>query len=684
MTRRKTPKPEPPAAGIRDRIVELRRVPASELLRNPRNWRTHPKAQQEALRGVLEEIGYAGALLARVTDGGELALIDGHLRADTTPNQLVPVLILDVTEMEADKLLLTFDPLGAMAGQNKEALDSLMRDVQTGSEAVAAMLGDLSGTTAESDKPDKSEVIDPQFSILIRCADEPEQRAILEELDRHELDTRALCIGWPEPPAIVRPEDEPPLAVDERRITRTSTIKKSSRVKQLSGMFDLPPKATTEHTWIVKLTLDRPWNVGLICGPSGSGKSTIAREIFGDKIVTGWPWPEDAAVIDGFPAAMPLGDIVGLLSSVGFSSPPHWLKPFAVLSNGEQFRVNLARTLAEMPDLAVIDEFTSVVDRTVAQIGSCAVAKSVRHSNRRLVAVTCHNDVEEWLQPDWKYEPATGKFQWRLLRRRPDIQLHITKVRGPEAWPLFRGHHYLSGDLNGAAQCFMATINKQPAAFTAVLSQPHRAHGGWWREHRTVCLPDFQGVGIGNALADFVAGLFVATGKKYRSTTSHPAMIGHRMKAANWRCLRAPCLAPPNSGNGMGDLLDSMAMDRLTAGFEYIGPTNLASAERFGLFKNPRAKVALENTKLPPHGELLDKPDVAEQPREVSRGPREAGGIVVNATSEGATVEQIDQADGNAGGKPIKHRRGRHANQKRSPIKRAPRAHLDCLSTGGN
>src|SRR5579872_1997953 len=96
---------------IRDRIKELRRVRAAELIPNPKNWRTHPARQQDALRGILAEVGYADALLAREVPGRGLMLIDGHLRAETTPEAIVPVLVLDLDEAEADKLLAALDPL---------------------------------------------------------------------------------------------------------------------------------------------------------------------------------------------------------------------------------------------------------------------------------------------------------------------------------------------------------------------------------------------------------------------------------------------------------------------------------------------------------------------------------------------------------------------------------------------
>lgn len=146
--------------NIRDRIIELRRVRASELTPNPKNWRTHPQEQQDALRGVLAEVGYVDALLARELEDGSLMLIDGHLRAETTPDEDVPVLILDVTEDEADKILLTFDPLSAMADFDAMQLDGLLQEVETDSEALADLMDSLrSGAGLDGDSPDFEDVV---------------------------------------------------------------------------------------------------------------------------------------------------------------------------------------------------------------------------------------------------------------------------------------------------------------------------------------------------------------------------------------------------------------------------------------------------------------------------------------------------------------------------------------------
>lgn len=145
---------------IRDRIKGLRRVKASDLVPSPKNWRTHPKAQQDALRGILADVGYADAALARELPDGRLMLIDGHLRAETTPNDKIPVLVLDVTEVEADKLLATIDPLAAMATRDEQQLAALRQTLETDNPALQAMwdaLADQGKRLAEADEPEAGE-----------------------------------------------------------------------------------------------------------------------------------------------------------------------------------------------------------------------------------------------------------------------------------------------------------------------------------------------------------------------------------------------------------------------------------------------------------------------------------------------------------------------------------------------
>jgi ABC-type lipoprotein export system ATPase subunit len=353
-------------------------------------------------------------------------------------------------------------------------------------------------------------------------------------------------------------------------ITVHSPIVRTPRVLQLEGIFDLRAEQAASLSWQVHLPLEeKPWNIGLIVGPSGCGKSTVARKLWPEETARGaaFAWPADRALIDAFPEALSIKDITELLSSVGFSSPPAWLRPYHVLSTGQQFRVTLARLLAESPGLAVLDEYTSVVDRTVARIGSAALAKTVRRRGQRFIAVTCHSDVEDWLQPDWVYQPETDAFTWRLLRRRPAIALEIVRCKAA-AWSLFRAHHYLSHSLAQGAVCFLALWEGRPVCFSAWVNALTRRGGR--REHRTVTLPDFQGVGIGFAVSSYLASLWKGLGLRATSTTTHPAFIAARRRSPLWRMIRAPGLS--GAARERKSRLRHAA-GRLTAGFEYIGPS---------------------------------------------------------------------------------------------------------------
>jgi hypothetical protein len=182
---------------IRDRIKELRRVRAAELRPNPRNWRLHPPAQQEALRGLLAEVGYAGALLVRELEDGTLMLIDGHLRAETTPDSVVPVLVLDVDEKEADKILLTHDPIAAMATVSSENVESLLAEVETESEAVRSMLDSIASIapgSAGGSAAAAPVAIPESYQVVVECRDEEDQQAVFERMRADGYRCRVLTL----------------------------------------------------------------------------------------------------------------------------------------------------------------------------------------------------------------------------------------------------------------------------------------------------------------------------------------------------------------------------------------------------------------------------------------------------------------------------------------------------------
>lgn len=228
-----------------------------------------------------------------------------------------------------------------------------------------------------------------------------------------------------------------------------------------------------------------------------------------------------------------------MCQAVGFNTIPAWLRPFGVLSNGEKFRVTMARTLLELPELAVVDEFTSMGDRQVAQIGSHAVQKYVRKKGSHFVAVTCHYDVVGWLQPDWVLEPATGRFEWRSVQPRPKFNVTLSPVHH-SAWKLFAPFHYLSADLHRAARCFCLFVDEKPAAFAACLHRPHARVDDIMGLSRLVCLPDFQGLGLAPRLSDWVGSLYKARGKRLHTYPAHPSLVRVYDRSENYVMVKKP------------------------------------------------------------------------------------------------------------------------------------------------
>ena len=143
---------------------------------------------------------------------------------------------------------------------------------------------------------------------------------------------------------------------------------------------------------------DMNWKIGLVVGPSGSGKTSIGRRIFDEPIYDLYAdWDADKPIVDCIAPDGDFNAVTGALSAVGLGDVPAWLRPFHVLSNGEQFRAGLSRLVCERPPHAVVDEFTSVIDRQIAKVGAAAFAKTWRRGEGQVVLLSCHYDIIEWL-----------------------------------------------------------------------------------------------------------------------------------------------------------------------------------------------------------------------------------------------------------------------------------------------
>ena len=361
-------------------------------------------------------------------------------------------------------------------------------------------------------------------------------------------------------------------------IMKTSKVKTDSTTDEISRAFDYEFTGVSTFEPIEISAIDRvstigdEWGIGLIVGPSGSGKSILLSE-FGTE--TPNEWNPEMAVCSHFEDAE---DAEDRLSAVGFNSIPSWLKPYHVLSNGEKFRSDLARQLG---DGAVIDEYTSVVDRNVARSCSVAVSKYVKQKGlKNLVFASCHYDIIDWLEPDWIFDTETKTCEDRRLLRRPNIEVEVLPC-GVEAWSMFRDHHYLSGDINPAAYCWIAVWNGRPVGFSSVIALPSGTLKQAWRGHRTVVLPDFQGLGIGVRLSDTIAEMHIQEGKRFFSKTAHPRLGAYREDSPKWRSTsknkiggRKDYIKTIEQGIGSGKYSESLLRrhaDRDCFSHEYIG-----------------------------------------------------------------------------------------------------------------
>jgi len=349
-----------------------------------------------------------------------------------------------------------------------------------------------------------------------------------------------------------------------------SDISRSPRARQLEGMFDVPPAERVRLSWSIDAPVEsRDWDVGLICGPSGSGKSTIAREMFEDLVDVPLVW-RGASVIDDFSDGSTMTEIAKVCQAVGFNTVPAWLRPFRVLSNGERFRVELARRLLESEGLVVIDEFTSVVDRQVAQIGSHAVQKYIRRkSGTQFVGVSCHEDIVDWLRPDWIIRADRQSFEWRSVQPRPAVRCEIRRVDFA-TWSTFAPFHYMSASLHKAAKCFALYVDDRVAAFAGILHRPISASGNHraiWGVSRLVTLPDYQGLGLAFALVDRLGAAFALKRHRLRTYPAHPALIRSFSRSKVWRCARRPSFG---SSQGSSTTTGKFG-GRACAVFEYRG-----------------------------------------------------------------------------------------------------------------
>ena len=349
-------------------------------------------------------------------------------------------------------------------------------------------------------------------------------------------------------------------------IIKESKPSKTFRVASVIGKFDLQSENIVEH-FKGDIEFPKEWQVGLIVGKSGTGKTTIAKQLFENAYITSYEYTKET-VLDDMPKECSVEQITSAFNSVGFSSPPSWLKPYSVLSNGQKMRVDLARAILEEQKFFVFDEFTSVVDRNVAQIGSFAMQKAIRKTDKQFIAVTCHFDVQDWLLPDWIFNTDTMTFQSfeGQKKNRPEIKFEIFNTTDKSIWKMFAKHHYLSHSHNNAANVFIATVNDEIAGFISILHFPHPKVKNMKKVHRLVILPDYQGAGIGLRLLNEIGKLYKHEQQRFCIVTSAPSLINALKKCIEWDCVRYG--RTKEAKGSIKSIEGTTSKNRITASFE--------------------------------------------------------------------------------------------------------------------
>lgn len=305
------------------------------------------------------------------------------------------------------------------------------------------------------------------------------------------------------------------------------------------------------------------FNIGVVYGGSGSGKTSILKTFGTIKDVK---FSDTDSLISNFNFLQP-AEATRLLSAIGLASVPTWLRPYHTLSNGEQYRSRLAYLIGKAQDneTILIDEYTSVVDRDVAKSMSYAIGKYIKRHNKKIIFASCHYDIIEWLLPDWVYSPAKGRLEKMCPRQcRPKIELQIFRCRH-ETWNLFKQHHYLSSELNTSSQSYLITWNEKAVAFAGILPFPGVGDPKTRRVSRLVVLPDFQGLGIGKKILNYLSSIYWKEDHQMFIRTMQPALGIALSRDDEWIATSGNLRKPSNDTSGRKIIM------RESYSYKYIG-----------------------------------------------------------------------------------------------------------------
>lgn len=343
--------------------------------------------------------------------------------------------------------------------------------------------------------------------------------------------------------------------------------------KKAADSVDLDIKKKLKHSLNVTADIDTEYNIGLIIGASGSGKTTLAKTMFNEFECLSVD--ESKCVIDLFPDYMGYEDRAEMLTGIGLSAVPCWIKPINTLSNGQKERAKAALTIAKNKKngICVIDEWTSVVDRTTAKIMSSCVAKVARRNNIRVVLLSCHYDIVSWINPCWVIDCNEQSYTDRRLlcrdyKRKDTLEFEIRRA-SRESWRMFSKYHYLSENLPGGRLFIFGLFHNGKQIGFQCFANYVPNNKMILHFNRTVIHPDFQGYGLGihliNETCDIIKKMGYRVMGRFASIPVAKALSRHD----KWKLL---AIKRKSAKHGNGITRKTAFRDEIkTYSFEYIG-----------------------------------------------------------------------------------------------------------------
>jgi len=293
-------------------------------------------------------------------------------------------------------------------------------------------------------------------------------------------------------------------------VTLKSDVSKSFRCKLAANSLDIDvEKKSVHHLKIENVRIPENWNVGLIVGASGSGKTTTVTQLFGESVFES-VLNEDLPIIEQLPKEFTYDQCASILSGIGLTSVPCWIRPVKTLSNGQKARAEAALLMCKDSEIVFIDEWTSVVDRTVAKAMSVCISKHARKQGKKIVLLSCHYDIIEWLSPDWLIDcnsqsfnlPASQDF---FFSEREKLTFDIREI-GRESWRYFSKYHYLSSELPGGKLYLYGLFHGENQigfqCFANYVPHSDKRKKIIFHFNRTVIHPDYAGLGLGIKLVN--------------------------------------------------------------------------------------------------------------------------------------------------------------------------------------